>query len=335
MNNAMTRRNFVSMSAAMMALGLVGCGSSATSDSSSDGASSGESAKKKVAIILDGPANDGGWNASCYQAMLDAAEELGWESAYSESVEQANWATTMENYLDQGYDLIFAPGNQYTDAVKQVAKDYPDAHFCILNDTVKDTNIESLMPNTQQIGLLAGALAGILSKTNNIGFIGGVELDTTKDKLENYTKAAQKINPAIQVASAYAGSFSDAGKGKEIANSMVTTNDVDVMFGDASIVDPGAREALSACSDRYDIGQPADLGSADDKLIANSVVTDNMTMLKESMQDVESGNFGNKVIYGDLSNGGVSTGTFSSIVTDDQQKQYLEYVEQIKAGTFL
>ena len=41
MNNAMTRRNFVSMSAAMMALGLVGCGSSATSDSSSDGASSG------------------------------------------------------------------------------------------------------------------------------------------------------------------------------------------------------------------------------------------------------------------------------------------------------
>ena len=116
---------------------------------------------------------------------------------------------------------------------------------------------------------------------------------------------------------------------------MVTTNDVDVMFGDASIVDTGAREALSAYSDRYDIGQPADLGSADDKLIANSVVTDNKTMLKESMQDVESGSFGDKVIYGDLSHGGVSTGTFSSIVTDDQQKQYLEYVEQIKAGTFL
>ena len=323
------------MSAAMMALGLAGCGSSASSDSSSDGAASGESTKKKVAIILDGPANDGGWNASCYQAMLDAAEELGWESAYSESVAQSDWATTMENYIDQGYDLIFAPGNQYTDAVKQVAKDYPDAHFCILNDTVKDTNIESLMPNTQQIGLLAGALAGILSKTNNIGFIGGVELDTTKDKLENYTKAAQKINPAIQVASAYAGSFSDAGKGKEIANSMVTTNDVDVMFGDASIVDTGAREALATYGDRYDIGQPGDLGSADDKLIANSVVTDNKTMLKESMQDVESGSFGDKVIYGVLSNGGVSTGTFSSIVTDDQQKQYLEYVEQIKAGTFL
>ena len=333
----LNRRQFIgTMGATALGLGLVGCGGSGSADSGSGTTDGSDGAKKKkVAIFLDGPINDGGWGASCYKAMTDAADALGWDTAYSESVATADWATTMENYIDQGYDLIFAPGNQYTDAVKQVAKDYPDAHFCILNDTVKDTNIESLMPNTQQIGLLAGALAGILSKTNNIGFIGGVELDTTKDTLENYTKAAQKINPAIQVASAYAGSFSDAGKGKEIANSMVTTNDVDVMFGDASIVDTGAREALSAYSDRYDIGQPADLGSADDKLIANSVVTDNMTMLKESMQDVESGNFGNKVIYGDLSNGGVSTGTFSSIVTDDQQKQYLEYVEQIKAGTFL
>ena len=245
--------------------------------------------RSKVAIILDGPANDGGWNASCYQAMLDAANELGWETAYSESVETANWARPRGDYLDQGFDLLFMPGNEFTDVSKQVGADYPDAHICLLNSEVSSSNIVGLVPDTKQIGLLAGALAGILSKTGHIGFIGGVELDTTKNKLDYYTKAAQKVNPDIQVFSAYANSFMDAGKGKEIAASMLTTNSVDVMFGDASIVDTGAREALSAYSDRYDIGQPADLGSADDKLIANSVVTDNKTMLKESMQDVESG----------------------------------------------
>ena len=335
MNNAMTRRNFVSMSATMMALGLVGCGSSATSDSSSDGASSGESAKKKVAIILDGPANDGGWNASCYQAMLDAAEELGWESAYSESVEQANWATTMENYLDQGFDLLFMPGNEFTDVSKQVGADYPDAHICLLNSEVSASNIVGLVPDTKQIGLLAGALAGILSKTGHIGFIGGVELDTTKNKLDYYTKAAQKVNPDIQVFSAYANSFMDAGKGKEIAASMLTTNSVDVMFGDASGIDTGARETMSAYEDVFDIGQPGDLGGADDPLIANYVFNDNKTMLKQAMKDVEDGVFGDKVIYGNLDNGGVSVGTFSKIVTADQQKQYLEYVDQIKDGSFL
>lgn len=335
----MNRRQFLgAMGSCILGLGLAGCatGGSTSAGSSSTGSSdSGSGDKKKVAIFLDGPINDGGWGASCYKAMTDAAAELGWDTAYSESIAQSDWATTMENYIDQGYSLIFAPGNQYTDAVKQVAQDNPDAKFCILNDTVQTDNIESLMPDTKQIGLLAGALAGLISKTNQIGFIGGVELDTTKDKLDNYTKAAQKVNPSIQVTSAYAGSFSDAAKGKELATSMVNNNNVDVMFGDASIVDTGAREALSGFGGKFDIGQPGDLGSADDPLIANSVVTDNKTMLKQAMQDIEAGTYGNKVIYGDLSNGGVSTGTFSSIVTSDQQAKYQEYVEQIKAGSFL
>ena len=325
------RRQFIGvMGASVLGLGLVGCGGSDGSDQGGDGEK-----KRKVAIFLDGPINDGGWGASCYKAMCDAAEELGWETAYSESVAQSEWATTMENYIDQGYDLIFAPGNQYTDTVKQVANDNPDSKFCVLNDTVQADNIESLMPDTEQIGLLAGALAGVLSKTNNIGFIGAVELDTTLSKLENYTKGAQKVNPQIQVASAYAGSFSDAAKGKELATSMANNNSVDVMFGDASIVDTGAREALAAFEGVYDIGQPGDLGSADDKLIACSVVTDNKTMLLSAMKDVEADSYGNKTVYGDLSNGGVAVGTFSNIVTSEQQAAYLEYVEQIKAGTFL
>ena len=320
----LNRRQFIgTMGATALGLGLVGCGGSGSSDSGSGTTGGSDGAKRKVAIFLDGPINDGGWGASCYKAMTDAADELGWDTAYSESVAQSDWATTMENYIDQGYDMVFLPGNQYTDVVKQVGKDFPDAHLCILNSAVEQENVVSLVPNTDQIGQLAGALAGLITKTNSVGFIGAVELDTTKSKLENFEKAAKKVNPDVQVTSAYAGSFTDAAKGKELATTFVNSNNVDVMFGDASIVDTGAREALSAYSDRYDIGQPADLGSADDKLIANSVVTDNKTMLKESMQDVESGSFGDKVIYGDLSNGGVSTGTFSSIVTDDQQKQYL------------
>ena len=99
--------------------------------------------------------------------------------------------------------------------------------------------------------------------------------------------------------------------------------------------DTGARETMSAYEDVFDIGQPGDLGGADDPLIANSVVTDNKTMLKQAMKDVEDGVFGDKVIYGNLDNGGVSVGTFSNIVTADQQKQYLDYVEQIKDGSFL
>lgn len=341
----------VFMAAALTAMSLSACGGS-TAPSSAETTTAGttaagaaettaasaetENAKDfKVAMVLDSSVSDGGWGASCYQAMISAAGDSGWETVYTDNVATADFTTVMTDYAELGYDLIFAPGNQYTDAVKQVAEEYPEIKFALLNGTVETDNITSILPDAQQIGYMAGALAGLMSKTGNIGFIGGMELDTTKAKLEYYEKAAQKVNPEIKVSSAYAGSFSDTAKGKEIASSMISTYDVDVMFGDASAVDTGAREALAAFEGRYDIGQPGDLGSADDKVIICSVVTDNAALLKACMKDVESDSFGNRTIYGDLSNGCLLIGTFSSLVPDDVQTQYKEIVEQIKAGTFI
>lgn len=336
------------LAAALTALSLSACTSSAAPTSAEITAASttaaettavpteSEKAKDfKVAMVLDSSVSDGGWGASCYQAMIRAAEESGWETVYTDNVATADFTTVMTDYAELGYHLIFAPGNQYTDAVKQVAEEYPEIKFALLNGTVETDNIVSILPDANQIGYMAGALAGLMSKTGNIGFIGGVELDTTKAKLECFEKAAQKVNPDIKVSSAYAGSFSDTAKGKEIASSMISTYDVDVMFGDASAVDTGAREALAASENRYDIGQPGDLGSADNKIIICSVVTDNAALLKACMKDVESGSFGNKTIYGNLSNGCLNVGTFSSLVSDDIQAQYKEIIEQIKSGSFI
>ncbi|MEY8354233.1 BMP family protein [Lachnospiraceae bacterium 54-53] len=341
------------MAAALAAMSLAACGSSAAPSSagttsagtSAAGTASAETTAApaetekskdfKVAMVLDSSVSDGGWGASCYQAMVNAAADSGWETVYTDNVATADYATVMTDYAELGYDLIFAPGNQYTDAVKQVAEEYPEIKFALLNGTVETDNITSILPDAKQIGYMAGALAGLMSKTGSIGFIGGMELDTTKAKLECYEKAAQKVNPDIKVSSAYAGSFSDTAKGKEIASSMISTYDVDVMFGDASAVDTGAREALAASEGRYDIGQPGDLGSADDKVIICSVVTDNAALLQACMKDVESGSFGNRTIYGDLSNGCLSIGTFSSLVPEDVQTEYKEIVAQIGAGTFI
>ena len=90
----------------------------------------------KVAMILDSSVSDGGWGASCYQAMVSAAKDSGWETVYTDNVATADFATVMTDYAELGYDLIFAPGNQYTDSVKQVAEEYPEVNFALLNGTV-------------------------------------------------------------------------------------------------------------------------------------------------------------------------------------------------------
>jgi len=299
-------------------------------------ASSKAAGSYKVAMVLDSTISDGGWGTACYNAMVTAAKNSGFETKYTDGLATADFASTIKSYCDLGFNLIFAPGNQYQDAVKEVAAEYPNVDFAILNGSVQTKNIVSLLPDAKQIGYLAGAFAGLMTKTNQIGFIGGMEFDSTKQKLACYTAAAKAVNPKVKAYSAYAGSFNDAAKGKEIANSMVTMNKVDVMFGDASAVDSGAREALAKYKNTYDIGQPADLlKTQKSNVIIGSVVTDNAKMIQVCMNDVKKGTFGNKTVYGNLSNGALSVGTFGSSVPKAIQLKYMSIVDKIKKGVFI
>lgn len=295
----------------------------------------------KVAMICDSSISDGGWGAACYNGMVEAAKRMGWETAYTDSIDQSAYADTIISYCDLGYDMIYAPGNQYSDAVKQVAADYPDIAFAVLNGAVDlpTENIMSLLPDADQIGSIAGIFAGMLSKSNTIGFIGGMELDTTKSKLAHFESAAQVINPEIKAISAYAGSFSDTAKGVELAASMIGKG-ADVFFGDASAVDSGVRQSIDQANEKegsikiLDVGQPADL-LGQNPCVVCSVVTDNAGMLCVAMQACIDGKFGKDVIYGNLTNDCVYLGKFNDeLLTKEQQEEITKYVEQLKDGSF-
>ena len=321
-----------------LALALAACGNAASTTSTEPSADK----TYKVAMVCDSSISDGGWGAACYNAMVSAAADLGWETQYTDSIDVADYVTSIESYCQLGYDMIFLPGNQYSDATVQVAADYPDICFAVLNgaESLPTDNIMSMLPNAQEIGWMAGALAGLMSETGVLGFIGGMELETTKTKLASYEEAAKFVNSDITVLSAYAGSFSDTAKGMELATSMIGQS-ADVFFGDASAVDSGARQAVDAANTAsgsisiYDIGQPADL-LGQNPCVISSVVTDNAGMLKICMQAVMDGTFGNEVVYGSLENGCLSVGQINSeLVSQEIQDQYMGYVEQMKAGTFL
>lgn len=294
----------------------------------------------KVAMVCDSSISDGGWGAACFNAMKSAAEELGWEYQYTDSIAQSDYVNSISSYCQLGFDMIFLPGNQYSDATVQVAKDYPDICFAVLNgaESLPTDNITSILPNADQIGWMAGALAGLMTESKVLGFIGAMEIDTTKRKLAGFEAAAKVVNPDITVLSAYTGSFSDTAKGMELANNMISGK-ADVFFGDASAVDSGARQAIDAANGTgaikiFDIGQPADL-YGQNPCVISSVVTDNAGMLKLAMNSVMEGTFGNEVIYGSLENGCLTVGKFNDdLVSKEIQDEYMGYIDQMKAGTF-
>ena len=304
----------------------------------------------KVAMICDSSINDGGWGAACYNAMIAAAERKGWQAEVTDSISQDAYYDSIVAYCMLGYDMIYAPGNQYTDAVLQAAEEYPDIAFALLNgaadtpDKAVNKNVSSLLPNAQQIGWIAGALAGLMTESGKLGFIGGMELDTTKGKIAGFEEAAkyvgEKEGKTVELLNVpYANSFSDAPKGKEFATELISQG-ADVFFGDASAVDSGAREAIDAANAAagevkiYDIGQPADILGQNECIIC-SQVTDNSAMVAASMEAVEAGTFGGEVLYGTLQNGTLSAGALSDLVPADVQEKYLSYIEEMKNDTFM
>ena len=309
-----------------------------------------EGKEYKVAMICDSSINDGGWGAACYNAMIAAAEENGWATEVTDSISQNEYYDSIAAYCQLGYDMIYAPGNQYTDAVLQAAEEYPDIAFALLNGNEKtpgeavNGNVTSLLPNAQQIGWIAGALAGLMTKSGTIAFIGGMELDTTKGKYAGYTEAAQYVAAAegreVKVLDrVYAGSFDASDKGIEFAKAMMD-NGADVFFGDASAVDSGARQAIDEANKAagsvtvYDIAQPADILGQNECIIC-SQVTDNSAMISVSMKAVEEGTFGGETIFGSLQNEALSAGAMSDLVPEDIQAKYAEYLQQMIDGTFM
>ena len=304
----------------------------------------------KVAMICDSSISDGGWGMSCYNAMMDAAKKHGWETAVSDSIEQSAYFDTIDSYCTLGYDLIYAPGNQYTDAVLQAAAEYPEIAFALLNGAAEapakaeNGNVSSLLPNATQIGWIAGALAGLMTETGTIAFIGGMELDTTKGKYEGYKEAAAYVaekagKTATTLDIVYSNSFSASDKGIEFAKAMMDKG-ADVFFGDASAVDSGARQAIDEYNAAqgsvkvFDIAQPADL-LGQNECIIGSQVTDNSAMVGACMEAVEAGKLGGDVIYGTLENGALSAGAVADIVPAEVKEQYAAYIEEMKAGTFM
>ena len=206
-----------------MTLALVACGEK-KDDAKTDGDADGEKTYK-VAMICDSSINDGGWGAACYNAMVAAAEKMNWSYEVTDSISQDQYYESIAAFCALGYDMIYAPGNQYTDAVLQAAEEYPSIAFALLNGAeatpakATNGNVSSLLPNAQQIGWIAGALAGLMTESGKLGFIGGMELDTTKGKIAGYEEAAkyvgEKEGKTVELLTVpYANSFSDAPRAR-------------------------------------------------------------------------------------------------------------------------
>lgn len=179
--------------------------------------------KMRLALIMQGTHDDGTWNAMAWEGAQKLKEQ-GWDLVYSESVTDADVARVLRNYATEGYDLIWAHSGTYPNAVAEVAKDFPKVSFAVPTspDLEFPANVWRVTHEWEDAYFMAGCLAGLLTKTNVVGNVGGIPIPIYVAGATAFNQGVTYINPKAKTFEpVFVGDFNDSVGGKKAATAQI------------------------------------------------------------------------------------------------------------------
>ncbi|HEU4752381.1 MAG TPA: BMP family ABC transporter substrate-binding protein, partial [Armatimonadota bacterium] len=205
----------------LVAAGLAGCGGGGGTAVSGGvrPASAGGGPTPLVGMVSDvGGVGDQSFNMMANAGLERAKSELGLQTTLIESRQASDYESNLERLAQKGCRVVFAVGFALEPAVKKVAERYPGTHFAIIDaEGPKAPNVTGITFREEEGSFLAGALAGRMTKTKKIGFVGGMEIPLIKRFESGFTAGVATTNAGASVAPKYTNEWENVQKGRELA----------------------------------------------------------------------------------------------------------------------
>ena len=227
--------------------------------------------KDRVGLVFDvGGRGDKSFNDLAFAGLMRARQELGIISEYIEPGEGADRESAIRMFASRGFDLIIGVGFIFTDDIRLLAGEYPDLHFVCIDYALKTDkqgrplpprdNVVALKFREEEGSFLVGAIAGLVSKSRMVGFIGGMDIPLIRRFEAGFRAGVGEVCPGCRVVTNYAGvtssAFKDPGKGKELGLAQYRSG-VDIIFHASGSTGLGVFEAART-SGKLAIGVDAD-----------------------------------------------------------------------------
>ena len=294
----------------------------------------------KVGLITDlGQLNDRGFNQLAYQGLKRAQSELGVDGRVLESKSASEYVPNMTTLARQGYDLIIGVGFAQGDAIDTAAQRFPDTKFLIIDvDQTslknKPTNVVGMLFREEEVGYLAGYLAGLQVRREAgpdvIGSVGGFKEPPVDRFIAGYQAGAKAAAPGVKTLNGYSQDWDDQAKCKELALNQIADG-ATVVFQVAGGCGLGA---LDAARERKAWGIGVD---ADQAFLGDHVLTSALKKVDQgvflAIQSVLDGTWqgGRNLTFG-LEEQGVGLGTVSKRVPQADVAKVDEAAKKIAAG---
>ncbi len=276
----------------------------------------------RVGIVLStGGLGDLSFNDAAYRGLQMANDELGIEFDYIEPSDPSEDETSLRRFASRGYDLVIGVGFQMADTLEIVAQDYPNVNFAHVDqDFGKDIldNVVSLNFTEWEGSFLAGALAGLVTESNVVGYIGGVDSSLIHRFEGGFYQGVKYINEDIEVKRRYADSFGDPARGREIALGMIDDG-ADVIYHAAGGTGTGLFQAAEE-EDIYAIGVDSNQNHVAPGHVIASMLKKVDNAVYDIVEDVVNDEFeGGRNLYFSLAGGGVGLTNLTALDVEERQ----------------
>lgn len=190
--------------------------------------------KLRVGIVFDiGGKDDKSFNAAAWEGVKRAAKDFPIALRDVEPGDPTSIEPSMRAFAERGYDLIIGVGFAQMPIMQRVAKDYPNLKFAIIDGVIDMPNVASLIFKEHEGSFLVGMIAANISKTEKLGFVGGMDIPLIHRFAKGYEEGAKYANPRAQVFVNFIGTndaaWNDPSKGKELAKAQIERG-ADVVF---------------------------------------------------------------------------------------------------------
>ncbi|GEN81969.1 putative lipoprotein YufN [Sporosarcina luteola] len=346
----MSKRKYgLALSLVLAAGTLLGaCGTDKDKDKDSSSSKGGNESDFSVAMVTDvGGIDDKSFNQSAWEGIKKFGEDNKLSEgdggyAYLQSKGEADYIPNLNALVRRDFNLVFGVGFMMEDAIGTIAGQQEDKLFAIIDGEVDQPNVANILFKEQEGAFLAGVAAALMTESDKIGFVGGVDIPVIERFEAGFVAGVAAVNPDIKVDVKYTGAFDKAELGKAEAGRMYSSG-VDIIFhaagGTGNGVFSEAKErkqadknanvwVIGVDSDQYDEGQVGD---------DNITLTSMLKRVDNAVQDIsklaQEGKFpgGETKVYG-LHDDGVALADSRGAIPEDVMKQIDEYAKQIADG---
>lgn len=195
------------------------------------------SAVADPAILFDlGGKFDKSFNESAYNGAERWAAETGGTYAEVEIQSDAQREQAIRRFAERGANPIVMAGFSWATPLAEVAADYPDTKFAIIDMVVDAPNVRSVVFNEHEGSYLVGMMAAMASETGTVSFVGGMDIPLIRRFACGYAQGVQAVNPDATVIANMTGTtpaaWNDPVKGSELTQAQISQG-ADVVFAAA------------------------------------------------------------------------------------------------------